>query len=75
MDLPVDAAISRIANDRVEGVNIFEKKENLQRVNEIYFALVEKFPNLFQVIDVNKPLSEVKDIINNLVLDFIKKRG
>ena len=75
LDLPVDAAISRIANDRVEGVNIFEKKENLQRVNEIYFALVEKFPNLFQVIDVNKPLSEVKDIINNLVLDFIKKRG
>ena len=75
LDLPVDAAISRIANDRVEGVNIFEKKENLQRVNEIYFALVEKFPNLFQVIDVNKPLSEVKDIINSLVLDFIKKRG
>ncbi len=74
LDLPVDVAITRIANDRVEGVNTFEKKENLQRVNEIYFALVEKFPDLFQVVDVDKSLSDVKDIINNLVLDFIKSR-
>jgi len=75
LDLPVDVAISRIANDRVEGVNTFEKKESLQTVKEIYFALVEKFPNLFQVVDVNKPLLDVKDIINNLVLEFLKNRA
>ena len=74
LDLPVDVAISRIANDRVEGVNTFEKKENLQRVNEIYSTLTEMFPNLFRVVDVNKPLSDVKDIINDLVLNFIEDR-
>ena len=74
LDLPVDVAISRIANDRVEGVNTFEKKENLQTVNEIYFALVDKFPNLFQVVDVNKPLDDVREIINDLILGFLKNR-
>ncbi len=74
LDLPVDVAIKRIASDRTEGVNTFEKKESLQKVKEIYYALAKKFPNLFHIIDVDKPIIEVSKIINEYLLNFLQEK-
>jgi len=50
LDLPVDAAISRIANDRVEGVNIFElkakNKDNQITVKQIKIEYIITPPEL-----------------------------
>ena len=72
--LHVDKAVTRIANDREEGVNTFEKKESLQRVREIYLKLAEKFPNLFHVVDVNKSISLVEDEIKTFTIDFLSTK-
>ena len=74
LDLNVDKAVTRIANDREEGVNTFEKKESLQRVREIYLKLAEKFPNLFHVVDVNKSISLVEDEIKTFTIDFLSTK-
>ncbi len=64
LDLPIDEAI----------VNTFEKKENLQKVREIYFKLVEKFPNLIHVIDVNKSIQDVEEVLQTFIIDFLERR-
>ncbi len=74
LDLPIDKAIARISAEREEGVNTFEKKENLQKVREIYFKLVEKFPNLIHVIDVNKSIQDVEEVLQTFIIDFLERR-
>ncbi|MCE7742735.1 MAG: dTMP kinase [Candidatus Heimdallarchaeota archaeon] len=74
LDLDVDEAVSRIASEREEGVNTFEKKENLQRVRDIYHKLADKFPDLFHVLNVNKPIQEVQEDIQDFIVNFLSTR-
>jgi dTMP kinase len=74
LDLPIDEAIARISADREEGVNTFEKKENLQKVNEIYHKLAEKFPELIHIVDVNKSIQDVEEDLNAFIIEFLEKR-
>ncbi|MHA1198862.1 MAG: dTMP kinase [Candidatus Heimdallarchaeaceae archaeon] len=74
LDLSVDEAVSRITSGREEGVNTFEKKENLQKVRDIYFKLADKYPNLFHILDVNKPIQEVQDDIQEFIVNFLSNR-
>ncbi len=74
LDLNVDEAISRIATEREEGVNTFEKKESLQRVREIYLNLAEKYPDLFHIFDVNKPIQEVQEEMQDFIVKFLSNR-
>jgi len=74
LDFDVDVAVSRIASEREEGVNTFEKKENLQRVRNIYHKLAEKYPGLIHVLNVNKPIQEVQEDIQNFVTNYLSDR-
>ena len=74
LDLNADVAVSRIATDREEGVNTFEKKESLQRVREIYLRLAQKYSNLIHVLDVNKPIQDVQEEIQNFIVEFLRNR-
>ncbi len=74
LDLPIDEAIARISAEREEGVNTFEKKENLQKVSEIYFKLAEKFPDLIHVMNVNKSIQEVEDDLQKFIVEYLEKR-
>ncbi len=74
LDLDVDVAVSRITSDREEGVNTFEKKENLQKVRDIYVKLADKYPNLIHIFNVNKPIPEVQEDIQQFIVDFLSNR-
>ncbi len=74
LDLDVDEAIQRIASDREEGVNTFEKKENLQRVRDIYLKLAAKFPDLIHILDVKNPIQEVQEEIQEFIVNFLSNR-
>lgn len=74
LDLSVDEALARISADREEGVNTFEKKENLQKVSEIYLKLAEKFPDLFHVVDVHDSIQVVQEELQTFISDFLEKR-
>ncbi|MHA1304006.1 MAG: dTMP kinase [Candidatus Heimdallarchaeaceae archaeon] len=68
IDIPVEEALERISNGRNEGINTFEKKENLTKVREIYKELVGKFPDKIRVIDGTRSIEEVhKDIVRMLL--------
>ena len=75
LDLSVDDAILRIASEREEGVNTFEKKENLQKVRDIYHKLAEKYPKLIHVLNVNKPIQEVQEDIQEFIVNFLSKKS
>ncbi|MHA1219725.1 MAG: hypothetical protein ACTSO5_13765, partial [Candidatus Heimdallarchaeaceae archaeon] len=72
--LSVDEALARISADREEGVNTFEKKENLQKVSEIYLKLAEKFPELFHVVDVHDSIQAVQEELQTFISNFLEKR-
>jgi len=68
LDIAVDEAINRIAADRTEGINTFEKKENLQKVKKIYSLLAEEDPFSIFVVNGSKPIPTVQNKIKDLVL-------
>jgi dTMP kinase len=68
LDIPVDDAIDRISSDRTEGVNIFEKKENLQEVKKIYLLLAEEDPYSIHVVNGSKPIPMVQNEIKDIIL-------
>lgn len=73
LDIPVDNAIERIASERTEGVNTFEKKESLQKVKEIYLQLAEEDPYLINVVKGSKPIPTVQNEIKELFLSRYSK--
>lgn len=75
LDIPVKVAIERIASDRTEGVNIFEKEESLQKVREIYMLLANEFPDLIHLKDTNKPIDEVNDELFEYLQNFLKQKS
>ena len=74
LDLPVDQAIARISADREEGVNTFEKKENLQKVKTIYLKLADKYSKLFHVVDADRPIPQIEEELQSFIIDFLKDR-
>jgi len=74
LDIPVKIAIERIASDRTEGVNTFEKEESLKKVREIYMLLVDEFPELIQLVDTNKTIEEVNDDLLEYLQKFLGKK-
>ncbi|MHA2357966.1 MAG: dTMP kinase [Candidatus Heimdallarchaeaceae archaeon] len=68
LDIPVDEAIQRIAEDRTEGVNTFEKKESLQKVREIYILLAEENPYLINIVKGAKPIPTIQDELKDIFL-------
>lgn len=73
LDIPVDDAIERIASDRTEGVNTFEKKETLQKVKKIYLLLAEDDPYSIYIVNGSKPIPTVQDEIKDLFLSRYSK--
>lgn len=67
LDLPVEEALERIASERTEGVNTFEKEESLRKVKEIYLLLAEKFPKLIEKIDASKEISVILETVLKLI--------
>lgn len=67
LDLPVAVALDRIASERKEGVNTFEKEENLRKVREIYLLLANRFPRLITKLDATKEISEVQEDVLKLI--------
>ena len=67
MDLPVDVALDRIASERREGVNTFEKEESLRKVKDIYLLLADRFPKLITKLDATKEISEIQKEILKLI--------
>ncbi|MCK4895695.1 MAG: dTMP kinase [Candidatus Heimdallarchaeota archaeon] len=64
LDVPVDVALDRIASERKEGINTFEKEESLRKVKDIYLLLADKFPKLIAKVDATKEISEIqKDVL------------
>ncbi|MCK5303858.1 MAG: dTMP kinase [Candidatus Heimdallarchaeota archaeon] len=67
LDLPVDVALDRIASERREGVNTFEKEESLRKVKDIYLLLADRFPKLITKLDATKEISEIQKEILKLI--------
>ncbi len=59
LDIDVEEALKRINNGRLNGANSFEKRETLQKVDEIFKQLSKKFPQLFTTINSGKEIQEV----------------
>ena len=67
LDLPVDVALDRIASERTEGVNTFEKEESLRKVKDIYLLLADRFPKLITKIDATREIFEIQKEILKLI--------
>ncbi|MHA1551839.1 MAG: dTMP kinase [Candidatus Heimdallarchaeaceae archaeon] len=67
LDLPVDVALDRIASERREGVNTFEKEESLRKVKNIYLLLADRFPKLITKLDATKEIFEIQKEILKLI--------
>ena len=74
LDLSEDEAIKRIALDREEGINTFEKKESLQKVRHIYLELSKNFPHLIHVINASKSISEIQEELQEFIINFLEKK-
>ncbi len=70
LDLPVSVAIDRIASERTEGVNTFEKEESLRKVKDIYLLLADKFPKLITKLDASKEISEIQQNVLRLIIQL-----
>ena len=75
LDIPVKVAIERIASDRTEGVNTFEKEEGLQKVREIYLLLADEYPDLIQLKDTNKKIEDVNDELLEYLHNFLRQKS
>ena len=75
LDIPVKVAIERIASDRTEGVNTFEKEESLQKVREIYLLLADEYPDLIYLKDTNKSIEEVNDELFDYLQNFLRQKS
>ncbi len=75
LDIPVKVAIERIASDRTEGVNTFEKEESLQKVREIYMLLADEYPNLIHLRNTNKTIEEVNDELLEHLQNFLRQKS
>jgi dTMP kinase len=73
LDIEVNEAIERIAADRNEGINTFERKENLQKVKKIYLHLADEDSYSIFVIKGSKPIPTVQDEIKDLILSRYNK--
>ncbi|MHA1708191.1 MAG: dTMP kinase, partial [Candidatus Heimdallarchaeaceae archaeon] len=69
IDIPVNVALERISVDRSEGINTFEKKENLAKVRDIYLNLAEIYPELIKMV---KSVKE-KENTQKEILEIVKK--
>lgn len=67
LDLPVDVALDRIASERKEGINTFEKEESLRKVRDIYLLLADRFPKLITKVDATKEISEIQEDVLKLI--------
>ncbi|MHA1408072.1 MAG: dTMP kinase [Candidatus Heimdallarchaeaceae archaeon] len=70
IDIPVNVALERISADRSEGINTFEKKENLAKVRDIYLNLAEIYPELIKMV---KSVKE-KESTQTEILEIVKKK-
>jgi dTMP kinase len=75
LDIPVKVAIERIASDRTEGVNTFEREESLQKVREIYILLANEYPDLIHLKDTNKTIEEVSDELLDHLQNFLQQKS
>lgn len=70
VDVPVDVGLERIQNNRQEKYTLFEKKEYLEKVREIFLSMKESY---FRIIDGTKTFmeifTEIKTIILSLIID------
>ena len=67
LDVPVDVALDRIASERSEGINSFEKEESLRKVKDIYLLLADRFPKLITKVDATKEISEIQEDVLKLI--------
>jgi len=66
LDISIESAMKRLSHMHKE-VEVYEKKEKLERIREGYQWLIKTFPKEIIVIDGEKPVEEVtKEIINKL---------
>ena len=75
LDLPVNVAIDRIASERKEGINTFEKEESLRKVKDIYLLLAAKFPKLITKLDATKEISETLESVIKSIIPFLQKNS
>ena len=75
LDLPVDVALDRIASERTEGVNSFEKDENLRKVKNIYSLLADKFPKIITKLDATKEISEIQESVLKLIIQLLQNNS
>ncbi len=74
LDVPVDVALDRIASERTEGVNAFEKEESLRQVKAIYLLLADRFPKLITKLDATKEISEIQEDVLKLITKLQNKK-
>ncbi len=75
IDIPVDVALSRIANNRFE-TELYEERERLEQVRTNYFKCFERFSGVanIRIIDGTKSIEEIAADIRAAVDEYIAAR-
>lgn len=66
-DVPVEVSIQRLANAREPDKFERENSDFFTRIRNAYLQRAQENPSRFRVIDANRPLSEVKQMVEDVI--------
>ncbi len=67
-DVPVEVSVQRLASARTPDKFERENADFFSKIRQIYLQRARENPARFRIIDANKPLHEVKQIVENIIL-------
>ena len=69
-DVPVEVSIQRLANAREPDKFERENADFFTRIRNAYLLRAQENPSRFRVIDANRPLEEVKQSVEDIILSL-----
>lgn len=71
LDVPVDTCLARMRGSRL-GLDLFEKKEKMEKVYAGYKEIIMRMPEQFIVIDGNRPPQQIRAEIQSKIKEHPK---